>query len=200
MERVEGIDMLTKIGKQPWAIISAGPIMAKVHAAVHAVRASEALESLHSRLDRHMDEVATQRPDLADRGRRVLEELPHGDRLLHGDFHPANIILSPRGPIVIDWPNATRGDPAADVARSLLMMRLGELPPGAPWLIRRLEKVGRSILRSRYIDAYRKEADLDIAMIDRWTVPIAIARLSEGIEEEWPRIAALLGEPYPLTR
>jgi aminoglycoside phosphotransferase (APT) family kinase protein len=174
--------------------------MAKVHAAVHAVRASEALEPLHSRLERRLNEVRTQHPDLAERARRALEPLPRGDCLLHGDFHPANIILSPRGPVVIDWPNATRGDPAADVARSLLMMRLGELPPGSPWLIRRLEKVGRSLLRSRYIATYRKEAGLDMSAVDRWTVPIAIARLAEGIEEEWPRIAALLGEPYPFTR
>ncbi len=37
-------------------------------------------------------------------------------RLLHMDFHPENVILSPSGPVVIDWANARAGDPALDVA------------------------------------------------------------------------------------
>ena len=193
IERVDGIDMLTKIGKQPWAIIGAGPQMARVHAAVHATIASPQLETLHRRLERRFEQVATQRPDLAERGRRALASLPEGDRLLHGDFHPANIILSPRGPVVIDWPNATRGDPAADVARTLLMMRLGELPPGSPWIIMRLEKLGRVILRSRYVSTYLKASAVDMALVDRWTAPVAIARLTEGIEAEYPKILKLLG-------
>ncbi|HEU0303891.1 MAG TPA: phosphotransferase [Gaiellaceae bacterium] len=46
-----------------------------------------------------------------------LHEIPfEGQRLLHFDFHPDNVILSPRGPVVIDWANARPGEPAADVA------------------------------------------------------------------------------------
>jgi aminoglycoside phosphotransferase (APT) family kinase protein len=33
-------------------------------------------------------------------------------------------------PVVIDWGDATRGDPLADVARTELLHRLGEPPPG----------------------------------------------------------------------
>lgn len=194
LERVDGIDMLTKIGEQPWTIIGAGPAMALVHAAVHATAGSPQLETLHCRLERRFEQVATQRRDLAERGKRALASLPQGDRLLHGDFHPANIILSSRGPIVIDWPNATRGDPAADVARTLLMMRLGELPPGSPWLIMRLEKLGRGILRSRYVSTYRKASAVDMALVERWMVPVAIARFAEGIEPEYPKLFKLLGE------
>ena len=45
-----------------------------------------------------------------------LRSFGDGDRLLHLDLHPLNVMMSPtRGPVVIDWPNATRGDPMADV-------------------------------------------------------------------------------------
>jgi aminoglycoside phosphotransferase (APT) family kinase protein len=37
-------------------------------------------------------------------------------RLLHMDFHPGNVILSPRGPVVIDWAIARAGEPVLDVA------------------------------------------------------------------------------------
>jgi aminoglycoside phosphotransferase (APT) family kinase protein len=46
-----------------------------------------------------------------------LHEIPfEGARLLHLDLHPDNILLSSRGPVVIDWTNARAGAPALDVA------------------------------------------------------------------------------------
>jgi len=39
-----------------------------------------------------------------------------GERLLHLDLHPANVLLSSRGPVVIDWTNAQAGDPGLDLA------------------------------------------------------------------------------------
>ncbi len=48
---------------------------------------------------------------------RRLHEIPfEGERLLHADFHPDNVLLSSHGPVVIDWANARAGDPAFDVA------------------------------------------------------------------------------------
>lgn len=38
------------------------------------------------------------------------------ERLLHRDLHPDNVLLSGRGPVVIDWTNARAGDPALDIA------------------------------------------------------------------------------------
>ena len=46
-----------------------------------------------------------------------LHAIPYGgERLLHLDFHPDNVLLSRRGPVVIDWSNARAGEPALDVA------------------------------------------------------------------------------------
>jgi aminoglycoside phosphotransferase (APT) family kinase protein len=53
---------------------------------------------------------------LADLHRR-LHEIPfEGATLLHRDLHPENVILSPTGPVVVDWTNAAAGEPALDVA------------------------------------------------------------------------------------
>jgi Ser/Thr protein kinase RdoA (MazF antagonist) len=41
------------------------------------------------------------------------------DRLLHLDLHPRNVLLSPRGPYVIDWANAARGPAALDPALAI---------------------------------------------------------------------------------
>lgn len=52
--------------------------------------------------------------------------------MCHGDYHPGNIILSPRGPVVIGWITACHGNAVADVARTVLLFRIGALPEGTP--------------------------------------------------------------------
>lgn len=46
-----------------------------------------------------------------------------GDRIVHLDLHPANIILTDDGPAVIDWTNAVAADPALDVADTVVVLR-----------------------------------------------------------------------------
>ncbi|TMJ94040.1 MAG: aminoglycoside phosphotransferase family protein, partial [Actinobacteria bacterium] len=55
--------------------------------------------------------------DLHERLHELDAPAEFGDgTLLHRDLHPANVLLSFDGPVVIDWPNATAGAPAFDVA------------------------------------------------------------------------------------
>jgi Ser/Thr protein kinase RdoA (MazF antagonist) len=59
---------------------------------------------------------------------RQLHGLPprlSGDpafRVLHLDLHPGNVILSPGGPVVIDWRNSAEGPPDLDLAVSALIL------------------------------------------------------------------------------
>lgn len=48
-----------------------------------------------------------------------------GDRLLHLDLHPLNVIITSTGPQVVDWANAASGDPAVDCALSWLLLACG---------------------------------------------------------------------------
>ena len=45
-----------------------------------------------------------------------------GDRPVHLDLHPANVMLEARGPVVIDWRNSGQGRPEFDVAVSALIV------------------------------------------------------------------------------
>jgi aminoglycoside phosphotransferase (APT) family kinase protein len=53
--------------------------------------------------------------------------------LLHLDYHPLNVLVE-RGGVsaVLDWANARPGDPRADVARTLSILRLSPAPSGVP--------------------------------------------------------------------
>ena len=44
------------------------------------------------------------------------------ERLIHVDFHPDNVLLSERGPVVIDWANSRSGKPAFDVAMTWVIV------------------------------------------------------------------------------
>lgn len=63
---------------------------------------------------------------LADLLRR-LHALPGrsgSGSILHLDLHPDNVLLTGRGPVVIDWCNVTDGDPDLDTALSALIMAM----------------------------------------------------------------------------
>jgi streptomycin 6-kinase len=53
-------------------------------------------------------------------------------RVLHLDLHAENIVMSPHGPIVIDWRNATDGPPGLDVAMTALIMAEVAVDPDHP--------------------------------------------------------------------
>jgi aminoglycoside phosphotransferase (APT) family kinase protein len=44
------------------------------------------------------------------------------------DIHPDNVILTQRGPVVIDWTNAGAGAPGAEVADLWLLMSIATVP------------------------------------------------------------------------
>jgi hypothetical protein len=42
------------------------------------------------------------------------------DTLIHGDLHPSNIVITPRGYLVVDWSDAAVGNPFVDLATFLV--------------------------------------------------------------------------------
>jgi aminoglycoside phosphotransferase (APT) family kinase protein len=55
-----------------------------------------------------------------------------GDRTLHRDLHPDNVMLTSRGPVVIDWHNAAQGRPAVDVCLTAVIMAQVAASPAHP--------------------------------------------------------------------
>jgi aminoglycoside phosphotransferase (APT) family kinase protein len=125
----------------------------------------------------------------------VLDGLPRGDRLCHGDFHLGNLLGSWHRAVVIDWGYAARGDPLGDVAQCLMLHLLGAMPPGIGAFFTSVAKVGRVLLTQRYLAAYRRqEHAVPFAQdrLDRWYLVHLAARLGEPVEEEHPAVLAEL--------
>ena len=183
VDRIDGVDLLDWLAGHPWAVRSVGKTLGIEHAALHRVEAPGRLPDLRDEL-RHRLGSPLVPEDVRTRALERLAELPAGNRLLHGDFHPANLLRTADGYVVIDWTNATNGDPAADVARTILLMGSGKLADGAPVVVRVLAPVARRGLLAGYLSAYAREAPLDRDLVERWLPVWAAARLSEDIEPE----------------
>jgi aminoglycoside phosphotransferase (APT) family kinase protein len=194
MQRIDGPDLLTIISKKPWTVWRAGRITGEVHARLHSVLAPSSIPPLRERAERFRGGTERVPAHIAEWALRQFAEMPDGDRLLHGDFHPANILMGPSGPAVIDWPNVTRGNPDADLGRTLLMIRMGSLPPGSPLVIRIGASVARSLLERSYLRAYRRARDVDMGVVERWAKVRAADRLQDGIPEERETLLELLEE------
>jgi aminoglycoside phosphotransferase (APT) family kinase protein len=123
-------------------------------------------------------------PHLRDYALRVLDGLPDGDRLCHGDYHPGNVLVAADRVAVIDWPNATRGTPEADHARTMLLLRWADPLPDTTLASRALITAGRWAFAHRYARAYRAGSPRPLRQVSSWLVVHAAARLSEGIEVE----------------
>jgi aminoglycoside phosphotransferase (APT) family kinase protein len=181
-ERIEGPSLEAQIRTRPWLIARAARTLAETQAATHK-RSLPTLPSLRKTLQQRIQHATPLTPALRAAADTALERLPDGSALCHGDFHAGNVLLSSRGPLVIDWENATSGPPLADVARTLLLLRVSWLYAENP--VRRLLRRGVTpVLIALYMRRYRQLHPASRQEINAWALPVAAARLSEGVTQE----------------
>lgn len=183
LERIDGPTMLDAIGKRPWGIVRMARLWAELHAQMHS-REAKALPSLKDRIETRVRYDAGLPPAVRDAVLGALHELPHGDTVCHCDFHPGNIIMSLRGPVIIDWMDAARGHPLADIARSWLLARMSVLPVSMGTIQRWLLTAMRVWAWSIYLKRYRELRPFLDRELEDWKPVMAAARLVEDIPEE----------------
>jgi aminoglycoside phosphotransferase (APT) family kinase protein len=193
-ERVSGDDLLARLSKKPWLVLKVAGTLGRAHAAMHYHLAPDNLPDLRDELARRIQSAKALPENHATAALERLRALPTGDRLCHGDYHPQNVLGTLKDPVIIDWGDASRGAPAADVARTLVLLRIGELPPDTPAPMRALTAVGRGMLAWRYLAVYRRHAAEKPSQLDDWLFVRAAARFNEELEAEYPRLSKLLDE------
>ena len=108
-----------------------------------------------------------------------LASMPEGERLCHGDFHPLNILGPPGSEILVDWLDAMRGDPAADVCRSFVLIR--HVAPE---------------VAAAYVETYAGVSGEGVEKIRRWLPFVAAARLAEGVPDEEEGLMEMAGSHW----
>ena len=94
--------------------------------------------------------------------------------------------MSSQGPIIVDWNDTTTGDPLSDVARTLLLFRFAtdQLEVRIAF---DLEQFHRS-----YLERYLQLRDVSHQQVEAWELPVAVARLTEGIAAERDSLLAFI--------
>ncbi len=137
MDRLDGPTMMDSIGKPPFPLRRSGRLLAELHERLHRIPA----------------------PGGSSGGSLS------GDRLVHRDLHPLNVMMTSAGPVVIDWANASAGDPAVDVADTWVLLACGSPPSGG--VDRFIVPIGRRI----FLRAFLSGVDATTA---RRAIPIAV--------------------------
>ena len=131
MDRVEGPTMLEAATTPPFRLRVAARQLARLHEQVHAVPAPEWLPA---------------------------SAMP-GPTVVHLDLHPLNVIISPSGPVLIDWTNARAGDPAIDLADTWALFSTAQ-PDG----LSALEQRALPLLRRVFLHWFLRAVDRDAAL------------------------------------
>jgi thiamine kinase len=192
LERIDGPTLLALLAHRPWLLPRIARTLGETHAQLHSAVVDDRLATVHDVIRDALSESELIPDRFVEPALRRLEQLPDGDTLCHWDFQPANVILGEHGPRVIDWSFAARGHPAADVARTRLIIAIGEPPRDAGFAVRRLDALGRQALGHLYVRAYANSRALDTALVDRWLPLVALPRLTADVPEERKRLIALI--------
>ena len=131
MARIDGRSMLDELGRRPWRTMALLSELADLHDRLHAISAPG-----------------------------WLPEFSAGGAVLHLDLHPLNVLMTARGPVVIDWANARAGAPLADVALTYALLRGGHIPLARP-VARVLEAARAPMINRAFARRYVGDPEFD---------------------------------------
>jgi len=180
-ERVNGPTMLDRILAKPWRAFVYARQLARLHVLVHSKKALE-LISFNQRLQHAIERNNDLAPRLQAAILSLLASLPAGDSFCHGDFHPANIIITEQQPVIIDWLDAGQGNSLADVARTQMLFTIPRLSMPAPR--RFLIDLLRAGALQAYLDEYFTLLPGGKSQLNDWLTVVLAARLAEQVPGE----------------
>jgi len=188
-ERITGPSLLQQFSAKPWTVTASLRVFTDLHLTMHT-QSVAGLPSQREQLARLIKEAAVAPEAIRVQALERLDQLPDGNALCHGDYHPDNVLMTWRGPVIIDWGSASSGHPLADVARTELLLGIGE--PPASQMSRWLLSSARAFVRRAYVRRYLRLRAASAGELAAWRFPIAVARLGEGIVEERDKLLRLI--------
>jgi uncharacterized protein (TIGR02172 family) len=188
-ERIVGSSLVRQFSAKPWTLARALRAFTDLHLAMHRCVVL-GIPAQREQLARLIHEASPLPEGIREAALERFDRLPDSDALCHGDYHPDNVLMTLNGPIIIDWGSASKGHPLADVARTELLLQVGELPTpqSMGWLL----TSARAFVRRTYVRRYLRLRPASAGELAAWRLPIAVARLGEGIAGERDKLLRLI--------
>lgn len=164
---IEGKTLAQLMEENPEKIDEYMELFIDIQTSIHEKKApllGKHKDKMHRKIS-ETDLDATTRYELHTR----LEGMPKHDKVLHGDFRPSNVIIGSDGVnYIIDWAHVTRGNAAADAARTYLVFSLKGEPENA----------------EKYMQMYCKKTDTARQYVQKWLPVVAATQLLKNRKEE----------------
>ena len=110
--------------------------------------------------------------------RRVVDDLGAADTFVHGDFHPANIMVMPdKELLLIDMGDASMGNPLIDVAGTFHVLRIATRRPGGAERLTGMTQELLDRLWDVFVRTYYNVADGDDARMEELERKLRFAAL-----------------------
>ncbi|MBN2852762.1 MAG: phosphotransferase [Clostridia bacterium] len=188
VERIYGDSMLTDLRKHPLSIFNKAEELASLHLSLAQNGSINNLKSVKARACFLTGNTDLLKPNMKAFIYDLIDELPEGSELCHGDFHPGNILQMDGKNYVIDWFGAYKGDLLSDVAHTYLILKNVPRFPGINPVQHAMMKFSGGLLASAYLKAFMKQRDIDWQRFSKWMVIKAAERISYGISAEKQRL------------
>ena len=196
-ERVEGPSMLEQSTSKPWLVFRLARQLADLHAEIHKHK-GDGLPPLRPSLRASIEQVDSLPPNLKAGVLRLLETLPDGNVLCHLGFHPDQVLITATGPVIIDWMTAQQGHPLADLARTCILFKVGQVPY-AGRTMRAIISLWRGFFYRTYVARYLEQHPaVAQAEVRTWMIPVAAARLNEHIAGEQEPLLRIIQSYLPM--
>jgi aminoglycoside phosphotransferase (APT) family kinase protein len=184
MDRIEGGTLTSCLMRESVSVSEEGAKIAELHHKIHSCRAPSGFPGMTGWIEWRIRRAPDIDSDGRDRLLTLLSSQETGDRICHNDFHPDNILRGKDRDYVIDWCDATCGNPWADVARTVLVFESRSLPPDMPPEAGQAVNAVRDAIGAAYIRRYQELAGVESMPIRAWRVLIAASRLWLALEGE----------------
>jgi hypothetical protein len=182
-ERVNGISMFRLMIRNPLLIKKEARQLAELQQQINN-QTGEFLLTVRDHLAASIGQSAVLTDQMKSKILKLLTELDDENSICHFDFHPDQVLITSKGPVILDWITALRGNPVADVAKTLVILTFAHAPYST-WVLRQLENAFRVVFAKAYLGRYRElSREASTEKIHKWMIPVAAARLQDGIEWE----------------
>ena len=179
--------LLETIIKKPWTLFQKINKIATIHSKINKLKAPDYFKDQKEYLTKNIDKADKLTISEKKAIKKILISLKSGKKVCHGDYHLENI-LSGEDEYIIDWMTGISGNPAGDIARSLIILNYGVITDEIPLIFNIINKPLRYIIKKIYLRKYIKITGLDLSEIKKWFIPVAAARLTENIPENEKKI------------
>jgi len=169
-------------------------MLVEEHRLIHSIGAQPGLPTQRLILAQAIDSIPSLTPDQRVGALSLLNSLPDGEVLCHGDFGAQNVMFDGERATVVDWSDACNGHVLGDLTRAWAQMRF---PRDGSFKTR----LRRRYAAWYYLQRYLKHYAFDLRELRQWMFLNALIRLKDFREPaEQVAIRAFLRQRSPLWK